>query len=270
MLEQEQLASRQGVSIEKRIQSLEKTPETTAFRDDLFVEYITLLNSQGKYEEAYQLIMGRQFHPWEGGEGKISGQFEYALIEMAKDCLTENPQQAILYLEESFVYPENLGEGKLPSVNDNLTYYYLGKAYEQLGEVRTAQTYFEKGTFGLSEPGSVLYYNDQPADTILYQGWCHEALGNDNEAKKCYHRLLSYGEKHLFDDVSYDYFAVSLPNTAMYKEDLQLNNEIYCHYLMALSQLGLGNPQKAETIFKDILAKNPNHQGALRHLALIR
>ena len=270
LLEQEQLASRQGVSIEKRIQSLEKTPETTAFRDDLFVEYITLLNSQGKYKEAYQRIMGRKFHPWEGGEGKISGQFEYALIEMAKACLTENPKQAIAYLEESLVYPENLGEGKLPSVNDNLTYYYLGKAYEQLGEAEKAQTYFEKGTFGLSEPGSVLYYNDQPADTILYQGWCHEALGNHNAAKKCYHQLLSYGEKHLFDDVSYDYFAVSLPNTAMYKEDLQLNNEIYCQYLIALSQLGLGNPKKAETIFNDILEKNPNHQDTLRHLALIK
>ena len=28
--------------------------------------------------------MGRNFHPWEGGEGKVTGQYVAILVEMAK------------------------------------------------------------------------------------------------------------------------------------------------------------------------------------------
>lgn len=63
---------------------------------------------------------------------------------------------------------------------------------------------------------------------------------------------------------------LSEPNTAMYKEDIQLNNQLYCQYLIALSQIGLGNFAKAKALFPEILDKNPNHQGALRHLAFVK
>jgi tetratricopeptide (TPR) repeat protein len=39
--------------------------------DDLYTEYITLLNLSGQYEKALENISGHIFHPWEGGEGKL-------------------------------------------------------------------------------------------------------------------------------------------------------------------------------------------------------
>ena len=33
------------------------------------LEYATLLNLLGRYQEAYNFIMSCRFHPWEGGEG---------------------------------------------------------------------------------------------------------------------------------------------------------------------------------------------------------
>ena len=54
------------------------------------------------------------------------------------------------------------------------------------------------------------YYNDQPADMIMYQGLAYQKLGSTREAKARFYRLIDYGEQHLKDQVKIEYFAVSL------------------------------------------------------------
>ena len=39
-------------------------------RDDLYTEYITLLNLDGQYQKAYDCIMEHTFHPWGGRRAK--------------------------------------------------------------------------------------------------------------------------------------------------------------------------------------------------------
>ena len=116
----------------------------------------------------------------------------------------------------------------------------------------------------------MLYYNDQPADTIFYQGLAHQELGNAPAARKAYHQLLAFGEKHLFDQVEYDYFAVSLPEIEVFADDIQLRNEIYCNYLIGLGYLGLGKLEAAEQSFDRILEGHPNDQGAIRHKRMLK
>ncbi len=36
------------------------------------------------FQKAYDLLMSRQFHPWEGGKGKVTGAYEKALIGISK------------------------------------------------------------------------------------------------------------------------------------------------------------------------------------------
>ena len=62
-------------------------------RDDLSVERVTLYNQLGEYEKAKSLIASRKFHPWEGGEGKISGQYIICRIELAKKAIAEKRYQ---------------------------------------------------------------------------------------------------------------------------------------------------------------------------------
>ncbi|MEG0502234.1 MAG: DUF5107 domain-containing protein [Cellulosilyticaceae bacterium] len=270
LLELDQLTAKLGYSNEVRLERLEKFMSITIQRDDLYVEYITLLNNTGQFEKAFACIMNRKFHAWEGGEGKISRQYVYNLIERAKLLLsTTKPTQAIELLAQSLSYPLNLGEGKLPNTQDNITHYYLGAAYDMLGNSQEAQKYYQLASIGMQHPESMMYYNDQPADTILYQGFAHDKLGNLSKAKSCYHRLISYGEQHLFDEVTYDYFAVSLPDTMIYEDNISLRNEIYCHYLIALGHLGLGNHVLAKKHFTKVLELSPSHQGAIRHIGLL-
>lgn len=80
-------------------------------RDDLFLERIALYNSLGEYRKAFDLLMARKFHPWEGGEGKVTGQYQLALIGMARIKINEGGfEEAIALLDAARSFPGNLGE----------------------------------------------------------------------------------------------------------------------------------------------------------------
>ncbi|MGI6254521.1 MAG: DUF5107 domain-containing protein [Acutalibacter sp.] len=249
LLELDQLSARRNVPAQKRLELLEAHGDLVAHRDDLTLRLITLLNRTGQYAKALELLMGRRFHPWEGGEGKVSAQYRRALCHLGQKALEEGqPEQAISLVERALTYPENLGEGKLPNVPDNQERYLLGQAYRRLGREDLAQEQFRLGTAGPKEPEIVRYYNDQPSDYIYYQGLCHRALGQEKEALGCFHRLQAFGERHLFDQVEVDFFAVSLPEIEMFQEDLGLRNTRYCTYLRALGALGLGHGDAASLL----------------------
>lgn len=270
-LEYDQLAARLNISKEIRIQVMESHPELTSDRDDLYLRYITLLNCTGRYEEALDSLSSHQFHPWEGGEGKVSTQYRYALIQMALEKLAQRkPEEALSLLEATITYPENLGEGKLPNVPDNQAHYYMGLAYRMMGNKEKADYFFELATTGSQEPGSVLYYNDQPSDFIFYQGLANRELGREDAARKAFHQLIIYGEKHLFDKAEYDFFAVSLPEIEVFQDDIQLRNTQYCNYLRALGAIGLGDKDKALELLNHILEKQNDYQGALAHMEMAK
>ncbi|MBI9063259.1 MAG: DUF5107 domain-containing protein [Marinilabiliaceae bacterium] len=270
LMELDQLYKKLGVSQADRLAMLEQYPELVNFRDDLYLERATLLNLKGEEEKALELIMNRIFHPWEGGEGKVTGQYLYSHIELAKKAiLTKRYKEAIGHLEATFEYPHNLGEGKLFGAQENDTNYWLGCAYEGLGNEEKANAAWEKAAFGLSEPTAAMYYNDQQPDKIFYQGLALQKLGRHDEANSRFNKLLKFGEKQLFVPFKMDYFAVSLPDLLIFEEDLQKRHEQHCHYLMGLGHLGLGNSTKAASEFEQILKSDKYHIGALMHKKLI-
>lgn len=153
LMELDQLYKRLGYSHERRLAFLETHLSTTEERDDLAIERITLYNQLGRYDEAKALIAGRKFHPWEGGEGKITGQYVLCRVELARVALREQRYaDALALLEETDQYPHNLGEGKLANAEENDIWYYKGEAYRGLGDEEKAKVCFEKATVGSAEP----------------------------------------------------------------------------------------------------------------------
>lgn len=259
-LELDQLYKKLGWTFEERLANYEKHKELIEGRDDLYIEYITLVNLTGEHEKAYECIMGHNFHPWEGGEGKITTQYTLALLEMARKALDEKRfEEAEKLLRDALVYPENLGEGKLEGTKDNHIYYHLGLALEGQGKDEEARKCFEKATVGTDEPAGAMYYNDQPADMILYQGLAYLKLGKVREAKSRFYRLIDYGEQHLEDQVKIEYFAVSLPDFLIFDEDYTAKNRAHCYYLMALGNMGLGNQEKAAGFLEEATEIEPSH-----------
>lgn len=267
--ELDQLYKKTGVTFAKRLDRYEEYKELVLKRDDVYIEYITLLNQLGRHQEAYDKTMEFVFRPWEGGEGKIPAQYKIALLELAKEKIDEkNYTEAKELLQKALEYPENLGEGRLAGTKDNNIYYYLGLVWEKSGNQDEAEKCFNLATLGAMEPAGMMYYYDQPADMILYQGLAKRKLGEEREACARFYKILDYGQKHLRDDVKIDYFAVSLPELQLFEEDLNLKNQAHCYYLMGLGKLGLDQKRDAVKYFEKTLELDPNHQNARLYIKM--
>lgn len=259
-LELDQLHRKVGWTYAQRLVEFEKHLDVVAERDDLFIEYLTVLNLTGNYAKAYDLMGRRHFHPWEGGEGKVTAQYRIALTLLAKDAMAAGDwARAKDLLERTLSYPHNLGEGKLEGQKDNDIHYYLGVVDRHLGDETAARDEFRRATIGPDEVKGAMYYNDQPAEMILFQGLAHKALGEDGPANARFYRLLDYGEQHLDDQVRIDYFAVSLPDFLIFENDYTKMNRIHCLYLMALANIGNGDGRKASELLGEAVGLDPSH-----------
>ena len=291
-MELDQLYKRLHRPHAERLAFYEKHAELIERRDDLMLEKATLLNMLGRYEEAKQLIDNRIFHPWEGGEGKVSGQYQMCRLEIAKHLLSEEGkaeansklynlnsklEKAITLLEECLVFPHHLGEGKLYGSQDNDFYYFLGIAHDRLATMAAANSkiytlhsslkakaveYFLKGTEGPTEPAAAMYYNDAKPDKIFYAALCYRKLGQEDKARSLFNKLINYGKQHIFDHIVMDYFAVSLPDLLVWEGDLDEMNLIHCKYMLALGYYGMGDTERAERFLREVEALDNNHLGA--------
>ncbi|MDD4991207.1 MAG: DUF5107 domain-containing protein [Paludibacter sp.] len=269
LMELDQLYKKTGRSYGERLEFLQKHIQLVQSRDDLSIEYIQLLNQLEEFETAKTLIDSRKFHPWEGGEGKITGQYVFCRVELAKQALAAgNFAKALDLLTETEAYPHHLGEGKLPGMEENDIYFYKGLAYKGIGDADTAKQMLTKATMGSSEPQQAFFYNDSQPDKIYYQGLAWKVLSETAKAEMCFENLIKHGEKHLNDDCRIHYFAVSLPDLAIWDEDLNVRNLIHCKYVMALGFLGQDDNENAARLFADILKLDINHQGAQIHLKM--
>jgi tetratricopeptide (TPR) repeat protein len=267
--ELDQLYKKLGRPAEWRFTKMKAHSDLVDKRDDLYVELVALLNSMGQHEDAIRSLETRHFHPWEGGEGKVTGQYVLGHVELGKLKLKEEKyEEAVSLLQKALVYPQNLGEGKLDGAQENNILYYLGNAYEGLNNKDQAEFYWNAASKGLEEPAGAMYYNDQPPDMIFYQGLAWMKLQVEKEAKRRFNKLVDYAEKHLFDEMEFDYFAVSLPDFLVFEDDLNRRNEIHCRYMLGLGLLGLGRKDEAKIRFQEVLELEVNHQGALIHFKM--
>lgn len=272
LMELDHLYKKLNTPHKQRLALLESHIDLVESRDDLYLERIALYNHLEQYQTARDLIAAYKFHPWEGGEGKVVGQYLTCHIELAKQALEKGDyHQCIELLSQLKSYPDNLGEGKLYGAQENDILYLKGLAYEQLDQQDIANEFFTLATKGISEPVQAIFYNDPQPDKIFYQGLAWLKLGEKEKANKIFNGLIDFGRKHLDDTIRIDYFAVSLPDLLVFDANLDLRNKIHCLYLMGLGHFGLGNGNlaKAESDFVKVIELDLNHVGAFVHKKML-
>ena len=83
------------------------------------------------------MLLARRFHPWEGGEGLVSGQYVAAHILLGVDALgCGNAAEALSHFEAARHYPQNLGEGKHLLTRETHLDYFSGLALSLAGRAR--------------------------------------------------------------------------------------------------------------------------------------
>ena len=267
LFEMDLLKRKLDVSHQERLDCLDKNRRLTEQRDDLMLEYITCLNVLGRHEEALELLMSRQFHPWEGGEGKIPAQWRLALMQLARRIAAENPEKALELLKTAAgSYPFSFGEGKLTGAQENDLYYNMGLVLRRMNREEEAAAAFQRASTGLSVPARMLYYNDQPPEMIYYQGLACRALGQEEEACDRFRRLVDYGKAYMSESSEMDYFAVSLPELQIFDEDLTRRNRSHCLFMQLLGYSGLGMKPEMEDALTALQASDPICMAEKHHI----
>ena len=139
LYEWDQLKKRAALaSPEERLAIDGSTSESSSRRrDDLTVEYVTLLNQCGQNQAALELLSHRRFSPWEGGEGLVSAQYVQAHKALGRAARWQAGDFRIAFdhFQAARRYPENLGEGKHLLTLERDLDYYSGLAAQKLGEI---------------------------------------------------------------------------------------------------------------------------------------
>ena len=252
--EWDQLKKRAGLaSPTDRLRWLEDHSALAAQRDDLTVEFVTLLNQTERFEEALSILKKRRFSPWEGGEGLASAQYVYANRALGMRALmAAKPCDALDFFEAARVYPHNLGEGKHLLTLERDLDYLSGVSAQQSGNSELAHKYWKSAAAVLPEPGMHSYF----------RALAFRELGEEEAARETLSRLARFAEEKRKAVAKIDYFATSLPNLLLFDDDLEERNRIESLFLGALADHGLGQREKAIDTLGQVTALDPNHLGA--------
>jgi len=258
LFEQDQLLKRTREPLASRLQQLEAELRLVTERDDLSVELAVLLNSTGRPHAAQEVLLGRSFQPWEGGEGLVLDEFTRSCVLLAqRELAVGNAAIALVLLQQALDPPKSLGEKRHLLANFSLLLYWLGRASLQAGSTAQAHIYWEQAAQHI---GDFQQMAVQPVSAMTY--WSArslQALGRHQAAATLLQTIERFAAKLLASPAVIDYFATSLPTMLLFYDDLQERQTIAARFLQAQASLGLGHAAEAMQTLREILALEPAH-----------
>ncbi|HZD47000.1 MAG TPA: tetratricopeptide repeat protein, partial [Acidobacteriaceae bacterium] len=261
LYERDQLWKRTGIAPERRVDELLRHADLVAMRDDLAVELATLYNQTGKPEHALTGLLSRNFHPWEGGEGLVLGQFVRAHLLLARRAIAaRKPADAITHLEAALDPPQSLGEARHLLANKSDIEYALGVAHAAAGNPSEAERWWRRASrqTGDFQQMSVLAVSDM----TYWRGAALEKLRQPRQAEAVFRTIAAYADELEVQEPTIDYFATSLPTMLLFHEDLHHRNRVLAAFLRAQATYGCDGGEAAVPLLRAVLTLDSNHAGA--------
>lgn len=233
LLEYEQLLKNTNASIEERLKVYDKYPELLKERDDCYLDKLTLLSQQGKYEEAINMAAVKHFHIYEGGEGKLTKQHAWMHVlygnELSRSGQTEKAEQ--IYMN-GINMPKSYGEAKTFFNQEAHIYYYLSKLYT--GDKRTAAL------------RKAAEYKAAVSEISLFRALALKELGKEDEAKAVLDEMLTTAQSLIDNKDMRTYYGVGSPSPMPFELDIEKQNLLNGYTLKAFALYGLGKYSEAE------------------------
>ena len=236
--EYDQLRAKLGDSATERLATLLGRLELVAERDDSSVALAELYNETAQPEAALDYLLGRRFHPWEGGEGKVLKQYTTARLLLGQRALEAGDAAAAL---EHFMLamqpPDNLGEAYHLLQAKADVCYWAGKALQALGRDDEAVEQFESGA---SEAGDFQAMAVTTHSELSYfRGLSLMELGRTKEAKALFEDFMEFAKREFATKATIDYFSTSLPRLLVFEENLDELKQRHAKHLMKLAAQGM-------------------------------
>lgn len=218
--EHDQLLARSGNSSLDRLEALLGEPELVSQRDDLSVVLADLLTGAGRQKLSQEMLAGRRFHPWEGGEGAVLAAWDRCQLSLARGALADGDAGAALgHVRAALDPPASLGEARHPLANAAELHVVLGQALRAGGDDAGAALAWEQAAAysGDFSGMSTRAHSTQTAWSVR----ALRALGRREEADVLLSELMAYTEVLARTPASIDYFATSLPTMLLFHTDPQ-------------------------------------------------
>ena len=258
VFERDQLSRRSGVPLTDRLAALEARPELITQRDDLCVEYCQLLVSTGRPQDALDVLVGRVFQPWEGGEGLVLKAWERTHLALAEAA---PPEQARSLLALALGVPASLGEARHPLASPAPLLLALGEAEAAAGHpeaARSAWLQAAESTYDFRDM-SPSRFSDNSYFAIL----AARRLGLDEHADRLTEGLAAFAEALAVTPARIDYFATSLPTLLLFEDDPQRRRDQTVMLLRAELALLREDQPAAAAGLDAVLTADPSHELAL-------
>jgi tetratricopeptide (TPR) repeat protein len=262
LYEYDQLLKRTGHPLSERLANLEANAALVERRDDLSVELASLFNNLDQPQRALDLLLSREFQPWEGGEGLVLSEYVRANLLLAHRSLERGePTPAITSLLAASKPPENLSEAKHLLMNLAVIDYWLGVAHHDArdrceAERHWARTARQKGDFQQMQAKTV-------SENTYWSACALRRLGREQDAIHAFRAILEYSADLQRQTPKIDYFATSLPAMLLFDEDLARRQIVIARFLEAQARLGLGEEKEALRLLDQVLAVDNAHTGAI-------
>ena len=139
--------------------------------------FVKLLNLNGEYDEAIDLLGSHHFRTWEGGRSIYWHYVDAHTLKAMELSKEKKYKKAINLLESALLYPENLEVGKSSDDEKNaLIYFYMGMVHEKMGKDQMAESFYQKSVRATN--------NRRMYDLLYFQARSYEKLGSSDEAKE--------------------------------------------------------------------------------------
>ncbi len=206
-------------------------------------EVVKLLNLNGEYDKAIDMLETHHFRTWEGGRIIHSYYVDSHVLRAMDRIKAEKYDDALEDLDAALLYPANLEVGK-PS-NDGRgaqVWYTMGQAYEKSGKKKKAKSFYEKAAHTDNAPSELKYYQ---AISLL-------KLGETQKANTLFNKLIDQGNELIQRGTSVSGIGV---DEALAASKIISN----AYYLQALGKRGLGMETEAEELLKNSLEEYQNN-----------
>ena len=244
----------------ERLAILEKYNAKDCIRDDLKAELVTLYNQELLVNKAYDMLTQREFHVWEGGEGRVTGQYINNAILRAHEKAQENDfEKALEIIVSALSFPHNLGEGKLVVQTDNDLYFYAFYYANLCGKTQDAKKYIKLAQVGNTTIQEQLYYNDLPCDYVLYNALAKLYDNKAQEANAILNDMLQWSYDAFNKEAKEDFFAVSLPDLVVLDRNLQAVRHENCLVVRMLAHIGLHDEKAFLQDLEDLKSLQPSN-----------
>jgi tetratricopeptide (TPR) repeat protein len=265
LYERDQLWKQTGDSPENRLAELNKHRALCDSRDDLTVERAMLLNQTGEYQQALSILLGRQFQPWEGGEGLVLGQYVRSLLSLGEHALAHgSPGEARSVFVRALHPPENLGEAKHLLANQSDIWFWIGAAYSAEGLQDEAAQSWKRAA---AHHGDFHEMNVRAVSGMTFwSALAMRCMGETKNAQQLFQKIMDHAAQLEQQAPAIDYFATSLPAMLLFESDLAQSNRVDAMFLRGQAALGLGRSADAEKLLSEVLKTDRNHLQAMELL----